>query len=231
MTLPDPHRRQFLRRSGAALTAIGSVGLASTTATAETGQQGILAESFPADVQPDYRAFFGGYISRYASITGPPEEIEALATDARNEFNANSELWVSYGNWLLEEADVTASGDTVVAVEFALTRGRWPTADDTRQTAIDVGYNDTTDEFESLEWRDEEADEPDFQIRLENRAAENAADELSEFRRQWIGDEEDDHELPDDEYINSMAGKYADTIGFGSDSETVLELFFGEVNV
>jgi len=234
MTQPKSRqtRRQLLQRTGGvALATVGTTGLATTSASAQTDSQGILADGITGDTESDFPAFMGGYLSRFAGVTGPPETVDALATDARNEFNANADLWVSYGNYLLEEMDVTGSGDSIVGVTFKLTRGRWPTRDDSRETAIDVGYDDATDQFTSLEWRDEEPDDPDFELTLENLAAENAADELSEFRTEWIGDDESEHEIPSDEYLNTMAGKYASSIGFGPESKGVLELFFGEVDI
>lgn len=224
-------RRRFLQAGGAAAVTIGTAGLATTTASAQSDSQGILADGITGDTEQNWQAFVGGYLSRFGGVTGAPDGVDDLATDARNEFNANADLWVSYGNWLLEERDVTGSGDTTVGVEFRLTRGRWPTRDDSRETSIDVGYDDATEEFTSLEWRDEAAEDPDFELTLENLAAENAADELSDFREDWIGTEESDHEFPDDDYLNHMAGKYASSIGIGPDSKGVLELFFGEVSI
>jgi len=232
MTHDPQTRRQVLRRSGAALAAAGGVGLAATNASAQTGDsQSILMDGLAGDVEPDYEAFADGFLSQLTSITGPPEDIDALATDAKNEFNANAQDWISYGNWLLDEAGVDATGDTVVGVEFRLTRGRWPTRDSTRQTAVDVTYDEDAEEFTGLEWTDDDPDDPDFQVQLKNRAAENAADELATFRRKWIGDDDSDHEQPDDAYLSRMYGKYTNSIGFGERSQSVIELLLGEVQL
>ncbi|MFC6809803.1 hypothetical protein ACFQGT_00440 [Natrialbaceae archaeon GCM10025810] len=222
-----------MRRTGATLTVVGTgsyVAIGGATAESD-GSQGILADGISGDAEPDYQSFARGYASRFASVTGAPEDVDALATDARNEFNANSDRWVSYGNWLLEEMDVVGSGDVEVGVDFHISRGRWPTRNERTETTIDVSYDDSEEEFTDLEWLDEAPDDPDFQLTLKNRAAENAADELSEFRAEWIGDDEDDHELPDDAYLSELTGKYAGSIGLGEDERNVLELLLGEVNI
>lgn len=232
MTLDPQTRRQVLRRSGAALAAAGGVGLAATNASAQTSDnESILTDGLAGDVEPDYQAFVDGLLSQFTSVTGPPEDINALATDAKNEFNANTDRWIDYGNWLLDENDVEATGDTIVSVEFRLTRGRWPTRDSSRQTAIDVDYDEDAEKFTGLEWTDDDPDDPDFQVQLKNQAAENAADELATFRRKWIGDDETDHKLPDDAYLSHMSGQYANSIGFGERSQSVIELLLGEVEL
>lgn len=222
-----------MRRTGAALTAVGGAGLATTNVSAQTDNGGgILADGIAADVQPDYSAFVDGAVSRFTSTVGPPKNATTLATAARNEFNANSDRWVSYGNWLLDKNDLEGSGDSVVGVEFRITWTRWPMSGSSRRTTIDVGYDDSAEQFTSLEWRDEPAEDPDFEMRLENKAAENAATELSTFRRKWIAESDSEsHTFPSDSYLNRIGGKYSNDVFLGSDSKSVLELFFGEVNV
>lgn len=234
MTKPDTHRqtrRRFVQAAGVTFTTTGATALATTASADESGdlEQGILADGIVHDTEFDIVAFFGGYFRKYQSI-GPPEDAYTLADRARNEFNANADLWVSYGNWLFDEVGVQGVGDATVAVDVEISRGRWPTRDESVETTIDVGYDDT-EAFESLEWRDEPAEDPDFEITLENHAAENAADELQEFRRKWIGDGENDHQIPDDDYLNELAGAYTPHLGFGADSKNVLELLLGEIDV
>jgi hypothetical protein len=233
MTPDKQTRRQFCRRTGVALTALGGAGLATTNASAQTTDGGgIFADGIAADVQPDYSAFVDGVVSRFTSTVGPPEDATTLATAARNEFNANSSAWVDYGNWLLAENDVEASGDSVVGVEFKVTWMRWPTSGSSRRTTIDVGYEDSTEQFTSLDWRNEPPEEPDFEMRLENKAAENAATELSTFRRKWIAESDgEDHAFPSDSYLSRVGGRYSNDVFLGSDSKSVLELFFGEVDI
>lgn len=220
----DPERRQFLQRTaGATLTVVGASTFLATSASA-SGPQGVLADGLT--VEPDYRAFMGGYLDRYRSNLGVPEGVETLADRARNEFNANAQAWVDYGNYLLDEADVVGSGDATVGVTFEIGRTRWPTRDESVATTIDVGVDG--DQFDSLEWHADEPDDPDFEVTLSGPATENAADELSEFRREFI---DDGHQVPDDEYLNTVAGKYAGSIGLGSDTKSVLEVLLGDVNV
>lgn len=216
-----------MRRTGVVMTAIGTSGLATTTASAQSGsQQGILADGVGEG--GDFRAFFSGLINRYQGGYGAPKSVEDLADDARNEFEANSDLWISYGNWLLEEYDVSSLGTATVGVEFAITRGRWPfRGPESVQTTIDATYDDEAEEFTALEWRLEEPDNPEHEFLVKNNAAENAADELKDFRRQYI-DPDGGHTLPDREYISKLAGKYSGTVLV--DEQSVLELLLGEID-
>lgn len=227
-------RRRFIQASGVALTGLGGAGLATTTTSAETepnGPDGILADGLEDSF--DRSAFARGYMSRYDGGYGPPDTLESIADNARNEFDANDELWVDYGNWLLETADVVALGTAEIGVTFDIGRGRWPLSDpEPIETTIHAEYDDTDDEFTALEWRAEPADDPTYEFTLENRAAENAYSELQSFRREFIDETGDgDHELPPTEYLNELAGRYYDVVRLGADERSVIELLLGEVDV
>ena len=235
MTTDTPKPRQYSRRTvlrRGAVTAVATVGVtgATTTASASESTGSVLTDAF-GDAEFDAVSFIRGYVSRYGGGYGSPPDVEDLATDARNEFNANADRWIDYGNWLLSEHDLSASGDTTASVEFSISRWRWPTRDESVETSIIVGYDDATDEFTDLEWLAEPADDPDFEIAIEDSAAENAGDELSGFRRDYIGVGDEGHELPENEYLNKIAGKYSGSVGLGSDAQSVLELLLGEVSV
>lgn len=220
-----------MRTSGATLTALGGAGMVATTASADPDPSaGILADGFEDAF--DGRAFARGFASRYGGRYGSPDPLERLATNARNEFDANSDQWVAYGNWLLEEQNVRALGGGEIGVTFKITRGRWPFSNpDPVETAIHVGYDDAQDAFDSLEWVDEPAEDPIYEFTVSNRAAEYAHAELIDYRETWIGDDADDHEVPDAEYVNELAGKYWDAISMGEDERSVIELLLGEVEV
>ncbi|PCR88691.1 hypothetical protein [Natrinema ejinorense] len=230
MTHSDPQtRRRFLRASGATLAAAGSAGLATTTASAQTNSQGILADGVGEG--GDFMAFIRGRIDGYG-LAGAPETAATLADRLRNEFNANSEHWINYGNWLIDEGGVTALGDTVVGVDVAIDWTRWPTRSESVATTIDAGYDTDTDEFTSLEWRLEEATDPDYQATIKNEAAENGADELAEFRREFIDtDGNGNHEIPSSEYVSHHVGKYSSAIELGKEGRSVLELLLGRVEL
>ena len=217
-----------MRRSGAVLTAIGTGGLATTTAAADTdSQQGIFAEDIAEPDSVDFRALIRGYSSRFSSGYGAPESAENLADRMRNEFTANSEHWIDYGNWLVESEDVSPPESTIVGVDVAITRARWPTRDEAVSTTIDAQFDDTAEVFSDLEWRTGEPDDPDYEGTIKNKAAESAADELQSFRREFIDTDGDDHELPDQEYLSELVGKYSSSIAFGEDSKSVLGLLLG----
>lgn len=218
-----------MRRSGAALTVLGTSGLVATNASAQTGDgaRGIFGD----DVGDggDLWAFVRGRMSSYGRV-GSPDPAITLADRLRNEFNANADAWIDYGNWVIDEADVEPIGDTVVQVDVVLTRLRWPTADERVATTIDVDYDDATAQFTGLEWRAEAADDPDYQATVKNDAAENGADELQEFRRKFIAtDDGEDHALPSSEYVSAHAGRYASLIELGEEGRSVLELFLGDL--
>ncbi|MFP8891834.1 hypothetical protein ACLI4U_18990 (plasmid) [Natrialbaceae archaeon A-CW2] len=222
MTTETTTRRQYMRRSGAALTTVGVAGLAQSASAETNSRQGILADGVGEG--GDLFAFVRGFASKYRDSFGPPDQLETLSDRARNEFNANSQAWVDYGNWLITEQDVEPLGGATVAVDWELTRGRWPTGHGDLETHIDVGFDDDNDRFTSIEWHDESVDEPDYYVTLRNHAAESAADELSEFRREYI---EDEKSVPDVEYVSRLAGRYADGIALGEDSSNVVGLFIG----
>lgn len=222
-------RREHLQRTaGAALTVSGASVLASTTASAQTdSQQGILADG--VGESGHFWAFIQGKIDGYG-LAGTPETAETLADRMRNEFNANSEAWLEYGNWLVAEHDVSPMGDTIVGVDVAITRSRWISRDESVATTIDVGYDTDTEQFTRLEWRLGEPDEPDYEAMVKNKAAENGADELAEFRREFIDTTgEGNHAIPSTEYVSHHVGKYSSAIELGEDGNSVLELLLGEV--
>jgi len=217
-------RRHFLTTSGA--TVVGTVGLATTTASAQTdAQQGILADGVGEG--GDLRAFILGQIDGLS--LGPPEATAAtLADRLRNEFNANSSHWINYGNWLIDEYGVTALGDTLIAVDVKV--DRWVTDTETVATTIDAGYDTETDTFTSLEWRLGAPDDPDYQAALIDDAAKNGSDELAEFRREFIDTSgEGNHELPSRQYVSRMAGRYSRFVTVGDDGQSVFELLLGEI--
>ena len=230
MPLKDQQtRRRFLRVSGTALTVVGSAGLATTTATAQTDSQpGILAENLAEPDSADLRAFIRGFTSRFSSGYGAPETAENLADRMRNEFNANAGNWIDYGNWLVETEDVSPQESTIVGVDVEISRARWPTRDESVSTTIDAQFDGTTDTFSSLEWTVGEPDDPDYEVTIKNKAAENAADELQYFRREYIATEDgEEHRLPDQEYLSELVGKYSSSIAFGEDSNSVLAVLLG----
>lgn len=218
-----------MQASGATLTAVGTAGFASTSAAAQSDtQQGILADG--VGESGDMWAFIRGKISGYG-LAGAPETAETLADRMRNEFNANSADWIAYGNWLVAEHGVSPMGDTIVGVDVSITRTRWATRDESVATTIDAGYDSEADEFTHLEWRLGAPDEPDYEATLKNTAAENGADELAEFRREFIATEDgEDHKIPSTEYVSRHVGKYSSAIEFGEDSQSVLDLLLGEVD-
>ena len=223
--MTEPYtRRQLLRTAGTTLTATGTVGLVATTSTsASTNGQGVLADGFEGS---DLLSFARGYSSRY-QYYGPPEPVDTLADRARNEFNANADAWLEYGTWLVDEADVTPLGSADVGVEFAVTRWRWFTSSESVETTVRVEYDDDAEEFTDLEWSAGESRDADYRVRIEDHAAESAADELQTFRRKFIGD---DHELPSSKYLSEVAGRYKGTIRFDAETTSVLELLIGEVS-
>ncbi|EMA45238.1 hypothetical protein [Halobiforma nitratireducens] len=236
-TTPDPSRRQYSRRDAlrygaiAVGTVTGGASFATGTAVADDNPQGVLADGFDGD--RDRIAFLRGFTNTYSGGYGAPDALESLVDDARNEFNANTELWIDYGNWLIDtHEEVVPLGSGTVAVEFDLTRGRWPLRNpDPIATTIDAEYDDESDEFTALEWRVDKPDDPDFEVRLENRAAENAADELQSYRRDFIAEDDEDHAVPDSEYLSALAGEYAAGIMLGNETRSVLEVLLGEVDL
>ena len=222
-------RRRVLRGVATA----GSVAIvgagASSSATASTGG-GIFADGF--DAERDIWAFIRGMRSRYGATGGwPSASLDDYVDRAVNEFRANEAAWIDYGDWLASEHGFSPAGDTVVGVEFEFRRRRAFTEADVVETVVEADFDTDADRFERVIWNVESAEDADYTVRLVDRAVEQASDELSRFRREWIGDtseDDPDHELPDDEYVNEVAGRYAPDIYFGDDSQHVLELLLGE---
>ncbi|MCL9818324.1 hypothetical protein [Natronocalculus amylovorans] len=231
-----PTRRSFLHTAG--VTAIASA--SGTTAalysvdrvraTGSSRDAGILADGLSVE-DADFSAFMAGLLSRYRHSYRAPPTAETLADRMRNEFTANEDLWLDYAHWLIEEADARPLGSATLGVDVVLTRGRWPTVDDREETTVEVTFDEGKMEFSALEWRLEPPEMPDYRIELRNHAAENAADELQSFRREFIDSSADrNHTVPDAEYLSELAGKYGGAIGFGERSENVLELLLGDLN-
>ncbi|ADB63914.1 hypothetical protein Htur_5026 (plasmid) [Haloterrigena turkmenica DSM 5511] len=227
MTQKSQTRRQYLQRTGgAALTVTGASALATTSASAQSdSQQGILADGVGEG--GNFRAFLEGKLSG-VSVGGPSESAEVYADRMRNEFNANSEHWINYGNWLIDEYDVQAAGDTVVGVDVQVSK--FLRGDDVVSTTVDVGYDSETDQLTSLEWRLGAPEEPDYEVVLIDDAAENGADELADLRREFIDTSgEGDHSVPSEEYVSRHVGQYSSFIDLGNDGQTVFEMLLGEV--
>jgi hypothetical protein len=229
MTSPDnttATRRAFIVGVGtAAVPAAASMPVA---AEHNPPPQGIFGDGVTAS---DFSAFFSGIGSGYSSGFSAPESAETLAERAINEFEANEAAWIDYGDWAAQEHDLTPLGDATIAVDFAITRGRWPTRNNHVATTLDTQFDTDSNTYTSVDWRLEEADSPDYEAVLKNQAAENAADELTNFRREFIGDpdaDDPDHQLPSDEYISKMTGRYWSAIRVGEDTEHVLQLLLGE---
>lgn len=218
-------RRTVLRRGAATVaTTVGAAGLAGT-ATAESDDlpHGVLADGFDGG---DRWAFFTSAARSQTGRLRSGSSAEILADRIRNEFNANADAWLSYGNWMLEDQNVSVLGDATVAVDVTKTSRVF--GDDTVATTLEVDYDGT--EFTALEWYLDDADDPDYRIEVRDYAAENAADELQTFRREYIGDSDDDHELPDETYVSELAGKYWTLLSIGDEERSVLELLLGEID-
>ena len=226
MTRDNTTRRQFIKVTGTSAAAVGGLGTIATASAETNTEGGVLGPGFAPEFE--LQAFVGGFMQRYRTVGGPPDDVEDMAARARNEFGNNEDLWLSYGNWLLDEAEVNADGDATVAVDFEITRRRWPINTQRTPTVIEV---EADDRFEAVSWELGEAEDPDFEVTVANVAAESAADELSKFRREWIGENEDDHEHPSDEHLNELAGQYWDGISFGDSERSVIEVLLGEVDV
>lgn len=222
-------RRRILR-SIATAGSIGVVGIGTTQTATASSNGGIFADGFEAD--RDLRAFFSGVRLRYSSTGGwPSASLDDYVDRAVNEFRANEAAWIDYGDWLASEHGFSPAGDTVVAVEFEFRRRRAFTDADVVETVVEADFDTDVDRFERVLWNVERADDPDYTVRLVDRAVEQASDELSRFRRKWIGDlneDDPDHKLPDNAYVNEVAGRYTPDIYLNEDSQHVLELLLGE---
>lgn len=226
-------RRQFVASVGAAAGTVGvaAVGVARPAAASDPDEfGGVFGADF--DVELDTWALIRGYLRRLGSIGRPPN-VETLADRTRNEFDSNSEAWLSYGNWLLDEHGSSPVTEATVAVDFRLTRRHWPTANDHTETTLDVRLDSAGETVDELAWTDDAPEDADYHIELRNDAAIAAADELQRFRRLWIADDEesddDDHELPSDEYLSELAGRHAPNLVLGDSEQSVLEILLGEV--
>ena len=241
-------RRRVIVTGATAVAA--SVPLVGSTVSADDGsggepidQQGILADGVgDAD---DIIALFRGYSSRLSSGLTSPAPASTLADRMRNEFNANADHWLGYGNWLLDEQGVSPLGSATVGVDVAITRSRWPLRSSERvRTAIDVEFDADHRAYTGLEWRrfetgedgdgdsgEDDAPDPedfDYFVEIRNLAAERGADELQSFRHRFIDENGSDHALPDSTYVSTIAGRHAMDLFFGSESKHVLQLLLGD---
>ncbi|APX00320.1 hypothetical protein CHINAEXTREME_20530 (plasmid) [Halobiforma lacisalsi AJ5] len=148
----------------------------------------------------------------------------------RNEFTANTDAWLGYGNWLIDEYDdVSPLGTVTLGVDVVSTN--WLFADDRVETTLEAVYDDETESYTDLEWRLEEPEEPDYKVEIRNKAAEHAADELQTFRTRFIAEDEDEaHELPEPDYVEELKGRYLPSLRFGEESKHVLEILIGELD-
>lgn len=231
MTQKSQTRRRFLRTSAATATAIGATGLASSSATAQTSSsppQGLLANGLNIE-DADRMAFMSGFVSSLTPSMSPTPSAKTLADRMRNEFTANSEHWVDYGNWLINEHDnIEPLGTVTLGVEVVVSR-YWPNPDERVETMVKAEYDDQAGEYTNLGWWIETPDNPDYQVEIRDKAARNAADELQEFRRKFIGDKDgESHKLPTESYVSELSGKYATYLRFGEDSKHIMELLVGE---
>lgn len=220
-----------MRKTGAACVTIGTSGMVATTASAESGSsppQGLLADGIGIE-GGDRQAFLFGWLGSLTTRATSPAV--TVADRMRNEFNANADHWLAYGNWLIEEFDdVQPLGTVTLGVDVVMTT--WIGDDDRVETILEATYDDEEEAYTDLEWRvlDDE-DDPDYSVRIEDKNAQNAADELQWYRREFIDTEDhEDHDLPDEEQASKLAGRYASLISpTDEDSRAVLELLLGKM--
>jgi len=220
-------RRRVL--AGTATAAAATVPVVGTTAAESNGTQGILADG--VGDSDDAIAFLDGWYESFRGGFDPFEEAVTLADRMRNEFNANRDRWLSYGSWLLDEHDVSPIGDATLRVDVAITRSlREPLREtETVTTTITTEFDESTGAYTELDWIDGTTDaDPTYQVTVKDYAAQQAANELQTFRRRYIGDSRDGHELPEAEYLSRLAGRHASDIGLGEESKHVLELLLGD---
>ncbi|ELY68832.1 hypothetical protein C489_05683 [Natrinema versiforme JCM 10478] len=209
----------------------GGAGLASTSAAAQSDTQsppqGLLANGLNVE-GGDRQAFFTGFMSSLMPATSPVPDAKTLADRMRNEFMTNSEHWVTYGNWLISEYDdVEPLGTVTLGVDVVVPR-YWPNEDESVETMVKAEYDTELGEYTDLGWWIETPDEPDYQVEIRDKAARNAADELQEYRREYIDEEGDNHSLPDESYVSELSGTYATHLRFGEDSKHILQLLVGD---
>lgn len=220
-------RRKFITHSAAvAASTVAATGLASAQTATDFG--GVFGHEI--EVEPDRWEVFQGFISRFDGFSAPPDA-ETLSERARNEFVANEEAWLSYGNWILEEYDADPVESATIAIDFTLTRRTWPTMSGSTRTGLHVTFDSDAQLVERIDWRQEEPDDPDYEVELTNKAAEEAADELQRFRGLWIDEHDGDHELPTDEYFSRMGGRYFSAVSFGQESRNIIDVLLGEVQI
>lgn len=229
MTKSKHTRRQFLARTAATgAVVIGATGLASAEGTNDF--PGIFGHQM--EVEREWRAFLRGWFTGARTINTPSTTV-TLADRARNEFVANQDAWISYGNWLIDEHGGVPTEEAVIGLDFAITQtGSLLSLQTGRtETAIYATLDSDAGEVESIEWVLEAPDSPDYHVTLENDAAQGAADELQSYRREWIDMDGDDHALPTDEYLNELAGEYWTNLRLGADSKSIVQVILGEVSV
>jgi len=229
MISDDPQsRRRFLRTSGVAL---ATAGLATTPASAQTETnsppQGLLANGLTVEGGNKW-AFTEALMASLMPSASPTPSAKTLAGRMRNEFTANSDDWVDYGNWLISEHDmIEPLGTVTLGLDVKVGR-YWPNEDERVQTTVEAVYDEDAEEFTDVGWWIETPDDPDYRVQIQDKAARDAADELQEFRRRFIAEEEGEtHTLPDKTYVSRLAGKYAPHVRWGEDSKHILELLLG----
>lgn len=226
--MTDMTRREAIR-AGATVGAVLVAGPAAVgSASASDGFGGVFGSELHGEAS--WWATLQGFTSRLTSRGSPPETV-TLADRARNEFTANEAAWVSYGNWLLDEHGGEPVEDAVIDVSFHIRRRRWLFERRETHTTLAVDFDTDAETVESITWDDGAPDDPDHEVELVDYAATQAADELQTFRREWIDDDGDDHELPDGEYLSELAGKYWSLVGTDSELHSVVEVLLGEVDV
>jgi len=228
MTPDDPQtRRRFLRTSGVALATAGLATTAGAQSQTNSPPQGLLANGLTVEGGNEW-AFSKALMNSLLPSVSRTPSAKTLADRMRNEFTANSDDWVAYGNWLISEHDaVEPLGTVTLGLDVKVSR-YWPTEDERVQTTVRAVYDDSAEEFTDVGWWIETPDDPDYQVQIQDKAARDAADELQEFRRKFIAEDADEsHTLPDKTYVSKLAGKYAPHLRWGEDSKHILELLLG----
>ena len=183
-----------MRRSGAALTAVGTASLASTSAAAQTSSD---SERSGFDEFLMMLAGIQGELdSRIQRAVGDRSDAKTAATNAQEEFNAHSGEWVDYIN---EHASL--SGDIqVVALEYVPNPESEPS--DTHTDYLVTEYDgEQYTSAEIVESTDRTVDET---VRLESIAAENADDELATAYEDFVSEDKP----PSGRHLAYLAGKY-----------------------
>lgn len=231
MTTQDPSRRQFGQRvAGAVLTATGLAGLSTTASADDDPPRGLFADGLDLETDgPDQWAFLRGWFD--SARTRSTRDAGTNADHIRSEFRGDSELWLAYGNWLLEEFDdIQPLGTATVQIDVVDTSFRGDVTDRV-ELALRGEYDDAAGQYDTLEMDYLESidAEPDFQVQIADSDAEMAADELQRYRREHIDPDGDDHGLPDAEQASELAGRYYSALDFGPDSRPIVDVLLGEV--